>query len=186
MTSLDLIHLSEPQLEFKYGQTLVYPRDGLFLYGPVDGGRPEIHYGAIGTKAGIDRLERWASSLAGFIGAPSPRKGAKAIEPQHVPYPGFTAAFNAHWPVKPKTIIDTIDATSLRTRVADHNACVLLPALAITIVIHIVDLAGVPPPVLREAKTAAADILADIDVSVEWTDASDSPAPASPCSARRR
>jgi hypothetical protein len=29
MTKLSLIHLLEPQLEFKYGQTLVYPRDGL-------------------------------------------------------------------------------------------------------------------------------------------------------------
>ena len=55
----------------------------------------------------------------------------------------------------------------------------LLSALAITVVIHVADLAGVPPPVLREAKTAAADILADIDVKVEWADASDSPATAS-------
>ncbi len=55
----------------------------------------------------------------------------------------------------------------------------LLSALAITVVIHVVDLAGVPPPVLREAKTAAAGILADIDVSVEWADAVDSSAPAS-------
>ena len=56
----------------------------------------------------------------------------------------------------------------------------LLPALAITVVVHIADLAGVPPPVLREAKAAAADILADIDVRVEWADASEPPAPASP------
>jgi hypothetical protein len=98
MSGLRLTHLAEPSLEFKYGQKIVYPRDGLFLYGPVDGGRPEIHYGAIGTKAGIDRLERWAKSLSEFIEAPPPRKGARAIEPQHVPFPGFSAAYNAPWP----------------------------------------------------------------------------------------
>src|ERR1700704_5201161 len=106
---LNLIHLPEPQLEFKYGQTLVYPRDGLFLYGTVDGGRAEIHYGVIGTKAGVERLERWAKSLASFIDVPPPRKGARPIEPQHVAFPGFHAAYSAAWPVKPKTVIDTID-----------------------------------------------------------------------------
>ena len=33
-----LVHIDEPLLEFRFGQKLVYPRDGLFLYGPVDGG----------------------------------------------------------------------------------------------------------------------------------------------------
>src|SRR6478735_3225526 len=98
MKKLDLILLPEPLLEFKHGQTLVYPRDGLFLYGPVDGGRPEIHYGAIGTKVGVERLERWANSIAEFVDVPPPRKGAKAIEPQHVAFPGFSAAYNALWP----------------------------------------------------------------------------------------
>jgi hypothetical protein len=126
MEKLSIIHLREPQLEFKYGQALVYPRDGLFLYGPVDGGRPEIHYGAIGTKAGIERLERWTSSLAGFIDIPPPRKGARQNEPQHVPFPGFSAAFNAPWPIKPKTVIDTIDASSLHNalRIANRNEAI--------------------------------------------------------------
>jgi hypothetical protein len=44
MTALKLIHVKEPLLEFRFGQKLVYPRDGLFLYGPIDGGRPEINY----------------------------------------------------------------------------------------------------------------------------------------------
>jgi hypothetical protein len=82
MTTLDLIHIPEPQLEFRFEQKLVYPRDGLFLYGPVDGGRPAIQYGAIGTPAGLARLERWAQSVAGFLPPPPPRRGARLIEPQ--------------------------------------------------------------------------------------------------------
>jgi hypothetical protein len=126
MKELDLIHLPEPELEFKYGQTLVYPRDGLFLYGPVDGGRPEIHYGAIGTPAGIARLERWAKSLEGFIDVPPPRKGARPIEPQHVPFPGFAAAYNAPWPVKPRTVINTISETALHDalRISNRNEAI--------------------------------------------------------------
>ena len=35
--SRTLRHFPEPLLEFKYGQRLVYPRDGLYLFGPVGG-----------------------------------------------------------------------------------------------------------------------------------------------------
>jgi hypothetical protein len=126
MTELNLIHLPEPELEFKYGQTLVYPRDGLFLYGPVDGGRPEIHYGAIGTPEGIARLERWSKSVEGFIDVPPPRKGARPIEPQHVPFPGFAAAYSAPWPVKPRTVINTISAAALHDalRITNRNEAI--------------------------------------------------------------
>ncbi len=113
MTALKLIHVKEPLLEFRFGQKLVYPRDGLFLYGPVDGGRPEINYGVIGTPAGIARLERWTQSIAGFIAPPPPRRGAKPVEPQHVPFPGFAAAYNSGWPVKPRTTVATIDGTAV-------------------------------------------------------------------------
>ena len=35
MTKPRLIHVPEPQLEFRFGQTVDYPRDGLYLFGPV-------------------------------------------------------------------------------------------------------------------------------------------------------
>ena len=126
MAKLNLICLPEPQLEFKYGQTLVYPRDGLFLYGPVDGGRPEIHYGAIGTKAGVNRLEAWAKSLAGFIDVPPPRKGARPIEPQHVAVSRILCRYNAAWPTKPKTVINTIDSAALHDalRISNRNEAI--------------------------------------------------------------
>ena len=126
MTPLSLVHIPEPLLEFGFGQKLVYPRDGLFLYGPVDGGRPELHYGAISTPAGLARLERWTGIVAGFIPPPPPRRGARLIEPQHVAYPGFGAAFNTPWPVKPRTTVATIDGEELAKalRIVNRNEAI--------------------------------------------------------------
>lgn len=87
MSKFDLIHIPEPLLEFRYSQKLAYPRDGLFLYGPVDEGRSQVKYGAIGTPAGVARLERWAEGVGGLINVPPPRPRARAIEPQHVVFP---------------------------------------------------------------------------------------------------
>jgi hypothetical protein len=126
MSALPLIHIAEPLLEFRFGQKLVYPRDGLFLYGPVDGGRPEVHYGAIGTPAGLARLERWTGMVAGFLPPPPARKGVRLIEPQHVAFPGFSAAFNSLWPVKPRTTVATIDGEALAKalRIANRNEAI--------------------------------------------------------------
>ena len=126
MTALKLIHLDEPLLEFRFGQKLVYPRDGLFLYGPVDGGRSEINYGVIGTPAGIARFERWTQSIAGFIPPPPPRRGAKPVEPQHIAFPGFAAAYNSAWPIKPRTTVATIDGAALSRalHIANRNEAI--------------------------------------------------------------
>jgi hypothetical protein len=126
MTRLPLVHIPEPLLEFRFGQKLVYPRDGLFLYGPVDGGRPEVHYGAIGTPAGLARLERWTGMVAGFLPPPPQRKGARLIEPQHVVYPGFAAAFNSPWPARPRTTVATIDGEALAKalRIVNRNEAI--------------------------------------------------------------
>jgi hypothetical protein len=126
MSALPLVHIDEPLLEFHFGQKLVYPRDGLFLYGPVDGGRPEVHYGAIGTPAGLARLERWTAMVAGFVPPPPARKGARLIEPHHVAFPGFSAAFNSGWPAKPRTTVATIDGEALTKtlRIANRNEAI--------------------------------------------------------------
>jgi hypothetical protein len=126
MSALSLVHIPEPLLEFRFGQKLVYPRDGLFLYGPVDGGRPEVHYGAIGTPAGLARLERFTGMVAGFLPPPPLRKGARLIEPQHVAYPGFGAAFNTPWLVKPRTAVATIDGEALvkSLHIANRNEAI--------------------------------------------------------------
>ena len=49
-----LIRIEEPELEFGTGQRAEYPRDGLFLFGPVKGNVAirEMNYGVIGTRTG--------------------------------------------------------------------------------------------------------------------------------------
>lgn len=123
---LELIHIPEPLLEFRYGQKLAYPRDGLFLYGPVDNGRAQLKYGAIGTSDGVERLERWAQAASYIIAPPPPRKGARVIEPQHILYPGFSQAFNTVWPTKPHAKIASIDREklSLALHIGNRNEAI--------------------------------------------------------------
>lgn len=76
-------HIAEPELEFAHGQTVAYPRDGLFLFGPVDAKRQfsATRYGVIGTPAGVDRFRRWSKTLAGYIPIPAPGPRSRSIEP---------------------------------------------------------------------------------------------------------
>ncbi|HTD36840.1 MAG TPA: hypothetical protein VK669_04935 [Candidatus Limnocylindrales bacterium] len=108
---LRVIHVPEPSLQFGMGQKLEYPRDGLFLYGPVTNAAdlPTVRYGAIGTADGVRRLCDWTRSVARFVDVPAPGPRSREIEPQHVPFPGFSAAFGAQWPATPVHMIDDID-----------------------------------------------------------------------------
>lgn len=118
-----LFHIDEPVLEFRYGQKLEYPRDGLYLYGPVDSAdtpRP-VRYGYIGTAGGLERFCRWAEQVAKFIPVPPHRQGAKEVEAHHVPFPGFSEAFNAIWPTKPSRAISDIDEEELKRRIHIGN-----------------------------------------------------------------
>jgi hypothetical protein len=107
--------LEEPKLEFRYGQKLEYPRDGLFLYGPVDyvHAPKQINYGVIGTKSGVNFFERWVTSIQSFINVPEPAKGSRALQPQNVAFPGFAEAFSADWPRRPVCVVDGIDSAEL-------------------------------------------------------------------------
>ena len=107
MSRPEVCHIAEPTLAFRHGQQLEYARDGLYLYGPVDAGNTprQIRYGFIGTKTGLERFERWAKQVSSFIPTPPHRRGAKEIEPHHVPFPGFSEAFNAIWSAKPSKVI---------------------------------------------------------------------------------
>lgn len=123
-----MLYLEEPQLEFRHGQRLVYPRDGLYLYGPVGDTKhlPSIRYGVIGTADGVRRFKDWAQSMAGFIDIPAPGPRSRAVEPQHVPFPGFAEAFHATWPVEPPCVIDNLDPDEIeRTlRIANRHEAV--------------------------------------------------------------
>lgn len=97
------------------GQKLVYPRDGLYLYGPVGdvAQLPAIRYGVIGTADGVRRLRSWANALTGFIDVPPPGPRSRTVEPQHVPFPGFAEAFHAEWPAEPTRAIADLDPAQI-------------------------------------------------------------------------
>jgi P-type conjugative transfer protein TrbJ len=76
---LKAIHLPEPLLSFAHGQSLEAPKDGLFLFGPVEdsSGRSQVRLGIIGTPEGVGLARLWLKRLSGFI----PGKTGKNGEP---------------------------------------------------------------------------------------------------------
>lgn len=92
--------LQEPELEFRFGQKVHDPHDGLALFGPYDTDTPShpknITYGVIGTAEGIKAFKKWSEALNLPI-LPEPDEDNK-IWP---PYPGFEAIFHSTWPETP-------------------------------------------------------------------------------------
>ena len=123
-----MLYIEEPLLEFRHGQRLVYPRDGLYLYGPAGDTTqlPAIRYGVVGTPDGVRRFKTWAKTVSRFIDVPPPGPRSRPIEPQHVPFPGFAEAFHADWPVEPPCVIDDLDSGDIdRTlRIANRHEAV--------------------------------------------------------------
>ena len=92
--------LSEPNLEFRYGQQVSNPHDGLSLFGPYDADLPghpnSLSYGVVGTARGIELFSAWSESMtSAHVDAPNDRY---QLWP---PYPGFQAAFASDWSVNP-------------------------------------------------------------------------------------
>src|SRR5260370_38149591 len=110
-----MIHVAEPDLEFRFGQTVQYPRDGLYLFGPVDAQLEprQIRYGVIGTPDSLRRFEEWASTISTFIDVPAQGRRSKAYEPHHVAFPGFNEAFFASWRTQPSRTITDITEPEL-------------------------------------------------------------------------
>lgn len=102
--------LAEPALEFRYGQAVADPRDGLSIFGPFDADAPghprNLSYGLVGTKSGIDQFKAWAARIRepAFSGELSP-----ALWPM---FPGFEAAFGCTLPTAP-TVEREIDEPEL-------------------------------------------------------------------------
>lgn len=111
----EMLFVTEPMLQFGYGQRMAYPRDGLFLFGPSGDTShlPVTRYGVIGTPEGVRRFRDWSSRLANPIPVPEPGLRSKAVEPHHVLFPGFAAAFKSEWPKEPHGIIDDLDAAEI-------------------------------------------------------------------------
>ena len=92
--------LPEPSLEFRYGQQVTDPRDGLSLFGPHDTDTPShpnsLSYGVVGTGKGIELFQLWSEAMkSAWTEAPH---GNTQKWP---PYPGFQAAFSSDWKSKP-------------------------------------------------------------------------------------
>ena len=59
--------LTEPPLEFRYGQKVPDPRDGLALFGPCDADAPShpgtLAYGVVGRACGIELFSNWSRAM---------------------------------------------------------------------------------------------------------------------------
>lgn len=58
--------IAEPLLEFGHGQQMEAPKDGLFLFGPLEGpdGRSQVRLGVIGTESGVGLSRRWLERIS--------------------------------------------------------------------------------------------------------------------------
>lgn len=95
--------LSEPMLEFRYGQQLSDPHAGLSLFGPYDADRPgkpkQINYAVVGTHQGAKAFGLFADAIGKPI-YPSWYDRAKTLKKNPYlwpPFPGFEAAFECAW-----------------------------------------------------------------------------------------
>jgi hypothetical protein len=90
--------LSEPLLEFRYGQQVQDPREGLSLFGPLDANTPgspkDLSYGLIGTETGVKKFVDFSHYLRSpVIFDPSTKN------PRLWPaFPGFDVAFDCKFP----------------------------------------------------------------------------------------
>lgn len=89
MTTLKLIRVAEPRLSFRYGQEAEHPRDGLFLFGPLDDKAhpPQLRYGIIGPVMALARFKAWALRAKGPLpcrrqeGSPYGVAGLRSVVP---------------------------------------------------------------------------------------------------------
>lgn len=72
--SLLVEHLSEPDLDFRFGQKSHHPKDGLFLYGPHKGSKKlkDVRIGVVATARGMKLFRSWSQRLLDGIKVPPP------------------------------------------------------------------------------------------------------------------
>jgi len=113
--------LPEPDLEFRYGQRVCDPRDGLALFGPFDADTPahphSIVYGVIGTRIGIDAFRAWSKRFVRPV-----LTDARNYDVMNWPhFPGFEAAFDCQWPEEPAWACE-LDRDSILLSARDLDA----------------------------------------------------------------
>jgi|ERR1700680_1498806 len=162
-----------------------------FLYGPVDQTRsvPSIRYGVIGTEQGVRRFRQWSERIRGLVDIPRPGPRSRAVEPQHVLFPGFAAAFHADLPQDPACVICDISSLdidhSLRLEnrheavhetvdlfvsrlIAENNRMESPPALWFVVVPEIVYRLGRPRSVVRKADRIAGKVTISLNLRVDF------------------
>lgn len=98
--SSEAVLLKEPRLEFRYGQCLEDPHDGLSLFGPygleVSSHPNNLTIGVIGSPDGVRAFNQWCRVARG------PIYPGEARDPRLWPlFPGFEAAFSSDLPREP-------------------------------------------------------------------------------------
>ncbi len=121
MTNSLLQHIEEPRLGFGYGQELEHPKDGLFLFGPLDdkANPAEMRIGVIGTPNGLSYFREWAESIRRYLPPKDPSK------PHHAGWPGFQAVFGTQWPEEPLVEL-TVPKNAIRDsiRITDRHEAI--------------------------------------------------------------
>lgn len=95
MRGIDFIE--EPLLAFGKGQKIESPKDGLYLFGPLEekSRLSALRVGVVATRDGLAHFQLWVNSIQGFIPA------VESSSPQHRPYPGFQEIFGVEFPTVP-------------------------------------------------------------------------------------
>lgn len=121
MTNSLLQHIEEPRLGFRFDQELEHPKDGLFLFGPLDdiANPAEMRIGVIGTQDGLNYFREWTKTIRSYIPPQNPDK------PHHASWPGFQAVFGAKWPEVPLVEL-TVSSDAVRDsiRLTDRHEAI--------------------------------------------------------------
>lgn len=120
-TSLEVVHIDEPNLEFKYCQKTDHPVDGLFLFGPAPATiRKDISVGVIGTKLGLRYFSRWATKLSKKIDLPPPTEREKKVRLHLSEFSGLEEVFGIR--IFPEEFVEyNIDAKEIERTTSIEN-----------------------------------------------------------------
>jgi hypothetical protein len=117
----NLIEIQEPELLFGFGQCMAHPKDGLLLYGPIEGnnGKGKLRIGVVSTPEGLTRYVKCVTKLS------NPIPPARTDDPNHTIFPGFQAIFGVEWPSKPAAWlqIDPIELARV-IRIGDRHQAI--------------------------------------------------------------
>ena len=112
MTQLPLEYIEEPKVVFGHNQRMADPRDGLMLFGPVEGGPLEIRSGVVGSKEALEKFKNYLSLIR------RPVYNRNSITRPF--FPGFESVFNCKW--DPKSIVfKEVTKDKVRRALAQRN-----------------------------------------------------------------